>query len=326
MIYLGINKSRSFCVLGLLCLISCGVNRQVQNNSSNISNPKADLPHVIVLGIAQDAGYPQADCKKSCCTEVWPDKSKRKMVSCLGLRDPLTKKAWLFDATPDFKDQQQILLEGGYVLDGIFLTHAHMGHYTGLMHLGREAMGADKIDVYAMPRMKSYLENNGPWSQLVKLDNINIRGIASGSAVSLTMGLNVTPLLVPHRDEFSETVGYIIESDSKKVLFIPDIDKWEKWDEDILQIIKDVDVAFLDGSFYRNGEIWGRDMSEIPHPFIEESMDLFSDLSEEDRSKIHFIHLNHTNPLLRQGSPETSEFRTSGMRVAVERMRLGLSE
>lgn len=302
-------------------LFSCSSQKGLQDSEELFSSP-----HLIVLGIAQDAGYPQADCKKSCCTEVWSDKSKRKMVSCLGLRIPKTKKAWLFDATPDFRDQQRILLEDGYELSGIFLTHGHMGHYTGLMHLGREAMGADKVPVYAMPRMKHYLESNGPWSQLVSLNNISPHEIQTEKKVQLTPTLSVTPLLVPHRDEYSETVGYIIESDTKRVLFIPDIDKWEKWDKDIAELIRTVDIAFLDGSFYRNGEIWGRDMSQIPHPFIQESLTTFSTLADEDKRKIHFIHLNHTNPLLRQDSKESMEFSSSGMRVAVEGMRFGLSE
>eukprot|EP00957_Ditylum_brightwellii_P156501 11911053-Ditylum_brightwellii.AAC.1 len=66
--------------------------------------------------------------------------------------------------------------------DGIFLTHAHIGHYTGLMYLGREALGAVDVPVYAMPRMRSFLKNNGPWSQLVSLGNINIQNLEEKSA------------------------------------------------------------------------------------------------------------------------------------------------
>lgn len=275
-------------------------------------------PHLTVLGIAQDAGYPQANCKKSCCKEIWMDKSKRKMVSCLGLKDPKTKKAWLFDATPDFKDQLRVLQEGGYELAGIFLTHAHMGHYTGLMHLGREAMGADSIPVYVMPRLKTYLENNGPWSQLIGLNNVALISMDNKREIELTENLSVKPFLVPHRDEFSETVGYEIIGPKSEVIFIPDIDKWQKWNEDINLLIKQCDYAFLDGTFFRNGEIFGRDMSQIPHPFIEESMAQFSTLEEADKGKIHFIHLNHTNPLLNSKSEEAINFKSSGYKLAKE--------
>ena len=121
--------------------------------------------------------------------------------------------------------------------DGIFLTHAHIGHYTGLMYLGKEAMNSSNVPVYAMPRMKTFLEENGPWSQLAKAQNIALQEMQADSSISLTANLTVTPILVPHRDEFSETVGYIISGPAKKALFIPDIDKWEKWDLDIIQMI-----------------------------------------------------------------------------------------
>jgi len=276
---------------------------------------------LVVLGIAQDAGFPQADCQKDCCQLVWKDKSARKMVSCLGLVEASTGKIWLFDATPDFKDQLyalQQLLPQPPLLSGIFLTHAHIGHYTGLMHLGREAMGAHEVPVYAMPRMKSFLENNGPWSQLVALKNIQIMPLSADSTIQLSDQIRVTPIRVPHRDEFSETVGYKIEGKSHIALYIPDIDKWHLWERDIIEEIKHVDYAFLDGSFYQNGEIKGRDMSQIPHPFLEESMRLFKDLPESEKNKIHFIHFNHTNPVLQPQSQARRQIHRAGFQIADE--------
>ena len=71
------------------------------------------------------------------------------------------------------------------------------------------------------------------------------------------------PFLVPHRDEFSETVGFEIKGENKTAVFIPDIDKWSKWNSDLKELIKRVDYAFLDATFYKNGEIPSRDMSEF---------------------------------------------------------------
>ncbi len=289
-----------------------------------VNNDLDSVPHgihLIVLGIAQDAGYPQANCRKSCCVEVWNEKTKRKMVSCLGVRDPNTKKVYLIDATPDIKDQLQLLKNADdkeYTLGGIFLTHAHIGHYTGLMQLGREAMGASKVPTYVMPRMESYLTDNGPWSQLVNAENISLISMQDRSVFHFGDSLSIMPISVPHRDEYSETVGYEITGPNKKVLFIPDIDKWEKWSEDINKWVTKVDYAFLDGTFYRNGEIWGRDMSQIPHPFISESMERFETLPNNEKQKIHFIHLNHTNPLLDSNSEEHKAFIQSDYNLAVE--------
>jgi pyrroloquinoline quinone biosynthesis protein B len=280
-----------------------------------ISNEFGDKTFLMVLGVAQDAGYPQAGCNKACCKSFWEGQEKERFTSCLGIIDEASGQAWMFDATPDFKFQMQELLCNGQELAGIFLTHAHIGHYTGLMHLGREAIGSDGIPVYAMPKMSVYLKQNGPWSQLVDLANIRINPLKADTAIVLNENLKVTPFVVPHRDEFSETVGFKIEGPQKTVLFIPDINKWEVWERDIVAEIKKVDLAFLDATFYQNGEIPGRDMSEIPHPFIQESMEKFQDLSVEEKSRVHFIHFNHTNPVLRD-TPEKQQVLDEGFNVA----------
>ena len=132
--------------------------------------------------------------------------------------------------------------------------------------------------------------------------------------IELNNRVSLTPFLVPHRDEFSETVGYKIQGPNKSIIFIPDIDKWDKFDKDIVQIVLDNDIAILDGSFYQNGEIPGRDMSEIPHPFIIESIDLMKSIS--DISDIFFIHLNHTNPALIENSDAQKQILDSGFNIA----------
>ena len=192
-----------------------------------------------------------------------------------------------------------------------------MGHYTGLIHFGREVMGTDNFPVFSMPKMKTFLEENGPWSQLVELENISLQKLISDSTFSLNERIKIKPFLVPHRDEFSETVGYEITINNKFLIFIPDIDKWEKWETNITELIKRVDYAFLDATFYKNGEL-KRDMSEIPHPFAQESMDLFSKLSDTNKQKVHFIHFNHTNPLLQEGSAAQKEVLKKGFNLAKE--------
>lgn len=266
-------------------------------------------PFILVLGVAQDAGYPQMGCDKSCCLPAWKDPGKKRMVSSLALADPATHQWWLLDATPDIKEQlhlfQQLThFQFSFLPNGIFLTHAHIGHYTGLMQLGREAMNTSYVPVYAMPRMVDFLKNNGPWSLLVQLQNISLHEMSADQPVTLNATFSIKPFLVPHRDEFSETAGFEIEYGKKKSVFIPDIDKWKKFDKDIDSLIQVSDYSFLDGTFYADGELVGRPMSEVPHPFITESMAQFQSLSDVDKKKVYFIHFNHTNPLLNESSPE----------------------
>ncbi len=271
-----------------------------------------------VLGTTQDAGVPQLACLKSCCSSLSTDRMSELKVTSLGVMDK--DKSYLMDASPDIATQWNSLnKEMGYTKsspDGVFLTHAHIGHYTGLMYFGREAMGASKLPIYSMPKMKNFIESNGPWSQLVTLENIVIKPIENKEKVILSESLTITPLLVPHRDEFSETVGYFIQGPNKSALFIPDIDKWSKWDSDILNWISEVDYAFLDATFFDEKELPNRDMSEIPHPFVVESMRLFDSLSKRERNKIYFIHLNHSNPLLQEQSPASQVVEKRGFHIA----------
>jgi len=287
-------------VFQILCLLLSVINLSCTSKAKS-NETKLNGQYITVLGIAQDAGFPQINCEKECCKAFYSGKESKKLISSLGLIDLKNQRKYIFDATPDFTQQVHNLkvdhLDNGQVIDGIFLTHAHVGHYTGLMYLGFEAMGAKDIPIYAMPKMKAYLETNGPWSQLVSMNNIQFKTLQKDSTIILDTNLKVTPFLVPHRDEYSETVGYKIEGQSKSVLFIPDINKWKLWERDIVEAVKNVDYAFIDATFFKDGEI-SRPMKDIPHPFIVETTKLFENESIETKSKIYFIHLNHTNPAL----------------------------
>ena len=283
-----------------------------------------DLPYVVVLGIAQDGGLPHAGCLKSCCKNLWGTGNNEKVAS-IGIVDPKTGQSWLIDATPDFASQLHVLENIHKTkLSGIFLTHAHIGHYSGLLQLGREVMGAKDMPVYAMPRMKSFLYENSPWNQLLSLENIKIIDLKNSKEIKLSSQLYIEPFLVPHRDEFSETVGYRVVSNKKSLVYIPDIDKWSKWDQDIFQVVLHSDFALLDGTFYSSDEIPHRDMSEIPHPFIIETMDLLDNMNSKNRKKIYFIHFNHSNPAINYTSSVSNIIRSKRFNIATEGLKLDL--
>jgi pyrroloquinoline quinone biosynthesis protein B len=289
--------------------------------TTGATNPPSQQPYIITLGIAQDGGYPQAGCRKDCCREVWNDVSRRRYVSCVAIVDPVSEQRWIIDATPDFRDQLRLLdskapVEAKPGIDGILLTHGHIGHYAGLVHLGREVMGTKEIPVYAMPRMKAFLEDNGPWDHFIKLNNITLKELHDGLTVQLNDRVSITPFLVPHRDEYTETVGYRVDGPSRSAIYISDIDKWDRWDESIIDKISEVSAAYLDATFYTEGEIPGRSMKDIPHPFIEESMQLFDSLPPTEKAKVHFIHFNHTNPVLNPDSDARKRVEDAGYHVA----------
>ncbi len=259
---------------------------------------------------------------------AWASPSLRRLATSLALIDHRAGTRYLFEATPDMREQLYRLdlhapPASSPGLDGVFLTHAHIGHYTGLMFLGHESMGAQTVPVYAMPRMLRYLSSNGPWDQLVRLQNIQLRPVQDRRRVELGQGLAVTPYRVPHRDEYSETVGFVIEVlDGARVLFVPDVDSWDRWESEygvrIETMIQAVDLAYLDATFYDNNEIPGRDMSAIPHPRIAQMMKRFAVLEASQREKIQFIHLNHTNPARYPRSDAGAAVTTAGFHLAQE--------
>ncbi len=305
----------------LFLLFACSIPTAQENKEVSPSINSITDYSLIVLGTIQDGGSPHMGCKKDCCKDLFENPDVSRQVVSLGLIDNKNNKRYLFEATPDLTRQVKRLMHFGgkkmaEVPDGIFLTHAHIGHYAGLMFLGKEAMNANKVPVYAMPRMVNYLESNGPWGQLVTNGNIFLQKLSPNESFALSGELLVTPFLVPHRDEYSETVGYKISGPNKSALFIPDIDKWEKWEKDIIAEIKKVDYAFLDATFFSGKEINNRDISLIPHPFIIESLKKFGDLPEEEKNKIIFIHFNHTNPVIDLNSSETEEVLNNGFGVA----------
>ena len=275
---------------------------------------------LVVLGTTQDAGSPQIGCQKKCCSDLWSNPDHKRKVASIGVVDHRAEETLIIDATPDIKDQLTFL-QGHAGLEApmpnlILLTHAHMGHYGGLLHLGKEAINCDNVTVGAMDRMANFLESNGPWEQLVNNQNINITPIKADSVFQFSDEVSYIPVQVPHRDEYSETVGYKIVGPNKTALYIPDIDKWHIWDKSIVELIKSVDYAFLDATFYDGVELGGRDMSQIPHPTVEESLSTFQQLSQVERDKVNFIHLNHTNPLLDPDSDQYKYTISEGYHIA----------
>lgn len=291
-------------------------------------------PYVLVLGTAQDAGLPQIGCRAACCERVRRNPGARRLVTSLLLCDPRTGQRWLLDASPDLAEQVEVAadhpatrtVEGARppLFDGVFLTHAHMGHYAGLLELGREAYGAKGLVVHGTERMRGYLTENGPWSLLVETGGVELRPLEPGTPVALAEDLRVTPLLVPHRDEFTDTVAFLVEGPTKSLLYLPDVDGWDRWDTAVEDVLARVDHALLDATFFSREEVPGRSIEDIPHPLVRGTVERFAALPDAERAKVLFTHLNHSNPIADPGSAATRTVREAGMRVAVEGMLLEL--
>ncbi|HKQ59683.1 MAG TPA: MBL fold metallo-hydrolase, partial [Candidatus Polarisedimenticolaceae bacterium] len=216
-------------------------------------------------------------------------------------------RVFLLDATPDLRAQLEALRDArrgvaGAVdrapVAGILLTHAHLGHYTGLGFFGFEAIHSQHLPVWCSPRLAAYLRANGPWSQLVERGNVDLREVALGAEWQLEEGVWVTAFAVPHRDELSDTLAYRLRGRRATVLYVPDTDGWEPWSPPLEERLDGVDVALLDGTFFSDGELGDRDVRAIGHPRIVETLQRLGRRLREDRLRVYFTHLNHSNPAL----------------------------
>jgi len=284
-----------------LGLAACATDREASMPVEAAAAPSGW--RVVVLGIAQDGGMPHLGCEKGPCAAARKGERRAERVACLGITDG--EKGWLLDATPDLPAQVHAL--GVRAPAGVFLTHAHIGHYTGLMFLGKEVLGAKGIPVWASGRMRGFLAGNDPWRRLVKEERINL--CDNAEPVDLG-GVRVTAIPVPHRDELSDIVAYLVEGPRRRVLFLPDIDSWEAWDRDVRAVVEGVDLAFLDATFFSAEELPNRVQGEVPHPPVVKSMERLEGLGD----RVRWIHLNHTNPLLVDPAPSESR----GFKVARE--------
>ncbi len=286
-------------------------------------------PYVLVLGVVQDGGLPQAGCYSERCEQA--RKEPPRYVASLAIVDPAAERFYLVDASPTLTAQMDLIEEPAFreranrrdPFDGIFLTHGHMGHYLGLALLGREGVGIAPTDCYCSPAMERMLTDNAPWSLLVDEGRLKFPRIPMDRWTNVDGVFDVRMVPVPHRPEFSDTVGYMFRGPRQTILYVPDIDSWEEWDRPVAEVVAGVDVALIDGSFYSGDEVPGRDIEDIPHPLVPHSMNLLQDVAQTD-SRVVFIHLNNTNPALIRGGPQEREIQRRGFEVATEGLRIPL--
>jgi pyrroloquinoline quinone biosynthesis protein B len=252
-----------------------------------------------ILGTAQDGGVPHPGCACPRCETARRDPERRRCVACAAIEGE-TGKTFLFEATPDFRSQIHALGKatgrGTAPPDAIAITHAHMGHYLGLAFLGEEAMHASGVPVYGTPSVLRFLKGNQPWAHLAERGEVELRAIVPGRAHAFD-GCLLHAFLTPHRGADTDTVGFEIRGPRRTLVYVTDADVFPP---EIVERIRDADVAIVDGTFYSRAELPHRDILAVRHPFVTESLERLAGA----RGEVHFTHMNHTNPLLDEDSPE----------------------
>jgi len=271
---------------------------------SGASPAAAPVCELFVLGIAQDGGLPHLGCDRPCCATARAT-GRVLYPSCLGVLDHRNGKLLLVEATPRIEDQVAMLHRlaavegrGRQPVDAVLLTHAHIGHYLGLAMFGREVVGSNHLPVHCSPRFAAFLRGHGPWRQLVELGQIDLHEFQVGEVFSPWAGLTVQAFAVPHRDEFSDTMAFVLRGPEHAVLFVPDVDAWDRAPGLLEKLFAGVDVAYIDGTFFDGSELPERDLAEIRHPLMTATMQLLAETARQRPGAIRFLHLNHTNPVL----------------------------
>lgn len=285
-------------------------------------------PYALVLGSVQDGGMPQAGCYSDACDRA--REQDPRYVTSLALvfperGRPQSRRFYLVDASPDLRQQMDLITEPAFrsraqarrPFDGIFLTHAHMGHYLGLALLGREGLGIASTPCYCSAEMRRFLTENGPWSLMVREGRLHFPEIEPDRWQDVDGAFQVKMTPVPHRPEFSDTVAFQFRGLRRTLLYLPDIDAWNRWERRIDDVVNEVDVALLDGAFFRPEEVPGRRIEDIPHPMIPDTMARLESLARQGK-RIVFTHLNNTNPVLDEGSSEAEQVVRRGFEIARE--------
>jgi pyrroloquinoline quinone biosynthesis protein B len=284
---------------------------------------------VVVLGVAQDGGVPHFGCEQPCCEGARLD-GRALHPAALGVVDRRAGKLLLVEATPAIEAQVDLLHaaagvagRGRQPVDAVLTTHAHLGHYLGLAWFGREVAGSKEVPLHCSPRFGEFVRTNAPWKQLVALRQLDVRPFVVGEAFAPWPGLLVTPIAVPHRDEFSDTMAFVLQGPRRKLLFVPDVDAWEKAPGLLERLLDGVDVAYVDGTFYDGRELPDRPLDEIPHPLMTRTMDRLADVAKARPGTIRFVHLNHTNPALHDAALRR-QIEARGFAIAAQGERVGL--
>ncbi|HVT59214.1 MAG TPA: MBL fold metallo-hydrolase [Thermoanaerobaculia bacterium] len=292
-------------------------------------------PRIIALGTVQDGGLPQAGCECAHCVAARHDPALRRHVASLAIHLPASGRVLLIDATPDLGPQLEVVHDFRHhpaagvdrmPVDGVLLTHAHIGHYLGLAYFGFESLNSNGLPVYASRRMAAFLAANGPWSELVRRHNVALHEITPGEPLALGEGVAVTALQVPHRNELSDTLGFVVRGPRHTLLYVPDTDSWRAWPRPLPEVLEreKIDVAVLDGTFYAAGELPDRDIKKIGHPLMTETIALLREPVKTGRLRVYFTHLNHSNPALDATGTARRALEAAGFRVLEERQALDL--
>ncbi len=271
----------------------------------------------VILGTAQDGGIPHAGCLCNRCARAAATGIGARFVASAAVVDASSGAWCLLDPSPDLPRQFARLAAAykdsfrlSFLSASVFVTHIHLGHYWGLGFLGKEGAGTRGVPVYAGPRAAEFLRRNDPFRRIAEEGRIRIESLSAD--VPWKGFVEITPVAVPHREDFSETFGFLVQGPSARVFYMPDADCV---DARIASAVSTADYAYVDGTFFSPGEIPGLSDGTVPHPPMSVSAEILGSAGSA-RTRIRYTHMNHTNPALNPDGPERKLLEEKGLSLA----------
>ena len=301
--------------------------------------------HVVLLGTAAGGGFPQWNCWCPPCRAVRsaPHRASRRTQSSAAVS--VDGERWfLLNASPDVREQLDCLpgpIPAGVrhvAVEGVVVTDAELDHTLGIVLL-REAR---HLQLYATPAVRLVLEQDSrilPVTQAFARVEVTEMRLEQRMALRYrngdTSGVTIQPFEVPagpprfaRENNPGLTVGLVLrdETSGGSCAYVPGCGGL---DQTLLERLSETDLLLFDGTFWTDDElislgIGDRRAREMDHQPISGPGGSLARLGGLLRTRTVYTHINNTNPMLLEDSPERAIVERAGLAVGADGMSFSL--
>jgi pyrroloquinoline quinone biosynthesis protein B len=293
----------------------------------------------IVLGAAAGGGFPQWNCNCDVCRLAWAGDKRVRPRTQASLAVTSDGRRWtLLNASPDLRAQIQATPQlhpreaaRASPIAAVVLTGAEIDQTAGLLSLRERS----PFSLYATAATLAAISDN-PMFGVLSADVVTRRAITPGERFALASGIEAELFIVPGKlplylegddpDIKSETganVGVELCDGRSRIAYVPGAAA-------VTPVLRErlarADVLLFDGTLFADDEMIrnetgkksARRMGHLPINGPDGSLAALAGLS----SRRIFVHINNTNPLLVDGSPERARVAAAGWEVAEDGMEI----
>jgi pyrroloquinoline quinone biosynthesis protein B len=270
-------------------------------NSGNSLDSPVDPPEpgsiqkrITVLGAADDGGIPHLNCECKACTQARKNNEVDYPTS-LRLTGTSADQTLIFEASAELRHTIE------NIPDAFCISHDYGGSTAGLFSLGNEVTGANSVKIYCSEEFGSLIRSGGLYDRLLTNNNLEIEPVQHGEDRQIAY-CDITFFELEFDHGKTNPLAYKISGADEvgnDLFYAPKIQNIESGN--ILEIIKEVDIALIDGHYWSQaGETRA---GHLPRniPRYMDVIDNNLDNTDEDgelETEIYFLNINHTNKVL----------------------------